>query len=80
MEKYEILKFKDGKYELDVNVSPDEDTVWLTQEEIARLFEKDRSVITKHINNIFKENELEKMQYVQKMHELVRTGKKNWLK
>ena len=61
MDKYEKLKFKDGEFELDVNVSPEEDTVWLTQEEIAILFEKDRSVITKHINNIFKENELEKM-------------------
>ena len=58
MEKYEILKFKDGEFELDVNVSPEEDTVWLTKEEIATLFEKDRSVISRHINNIFKEKEL----------------------
>lgn len=58
MEKYEILKFKDGEFELDVNVSPEEDTVWLTLDEISKLFERDRSVIGKHIKNIFYENEL----------------------
>ena len=31
-DKYELLKFEDGDFSLDVNVSPNEDTVWLTQE------------------------------------------------
>lgn len=35
------------------------DTVWLTQKKIAELFEKDRSVVTKHLKNIFKEGELD---------------------
>ncbi|MCQ2793225.1 MAG: virulence RhuM family protein [Bacilli bacterium] len=61
MEKYEVLKFIDNDFELDVTISPFEDTVWLTQEQIALLFEKSRSTITEHINNIFSEGELSKM-------------------
>ena len=45
---------------LDVNVSPSEDTVWLSKEDISILFGRDRSVITKHINNIYKEGELDR--------------------
>lgn len=55
----EIVKFNDGEIQLDVNVSPKEETVWLTQDQIAVLFEKSRSTITEHINNIFSENELD---------------------
>ncbi|MBR4618916.1 MAG: hypothetical protein IKO49_06390 [Bacilli bacterium] len=65
--KYELIKFEDGELSLDVNVSPDEDTVWLTQEQIAILYDRDISVISRHIKNILKENEcdrsnLQKMQ------------------
>ena len=56
--KYELVKFKDGDFSLDVSVSPMEDTVWLTQEQIAELFQKSRSTITEHITNIFSTNEL----------------------
>ena len=61
MEKYEIIKFVDGDFELDVNVSPLQNTIWLTQDQIAKLFEKSRSTITEHINNIFSEGELSEM-------------------
>ena len=61
MEKYEIIKFVDGDFELDVNVSTQQNTIWLTQEQIAKLFEKSRSTITEHINNIFSEEELYEM-------------------
>ena len=44
-----------------------DEIVWLTQEQMAKLFGKDRTVITRHINNIFKE-ELEEKSNVQKMH------------
>ena len=59
--EYEIIKFENGNVELEVNVSPEEETVWLTQEQIALLFGKSRSTITEHINNIFDEGELEEM-------------------
>ena len=58
-EKYEIVKFVDNGFELEVNVSPSEETVWLTQEQIGILFETARSSISYHINNIFKNGELE---------------------
>ena len=54
----QIVVFKDGALELDVKISPEQDTVWLTQTQITELFQRERSVITKHINNIFKEGEL----------------------
>ena len=56
---YELIKFEDGDFSLDVNVSPTEDTVWLTQAQIAELYERDRKTITRHIQNIFKDFELE---------------------
>ena len=43
----------------EVNVSPSEENVWLTQEQIGILFETARSSISYHINNIFKNGELE---------------------
>lgn len=58
--KYELIKFEDGDFSLNVNVSPEEDTVWLTLEEIGLLFERDRSVIGKHIKRIYLDKELEK--------------------
>ena len=65
--KFEILTFKDGDFSLPVNVSPEEDTVWLNIEEIGLLFERDRSVIGKHIKSIFSDFELEEKSNVQKM-------------
>ena len=53
-----IYQSDDGKINLDVRL--ENKTVWLTQEQIAQLFNKGRSTITEHINNIFKENELDK--------------------
>ncbi len=59
-EKYEVVKFEQDNLILDVNVSPNEDTVWLSKEDMSTLFDRDRSVITKHINNIYKEGELDR--------------------
>ena len=59
MDNYDVILFKDGDFSLDVNVSPEEDTVWLTKDQIALLFDRDRTVISKHINNIYKEKELD---------------------
>jgi hypothetical protein len=52
-----IYKTKDGKTKIDVKM--ENDTVWLTQEQMAMLFSKGRSTITEHINNVFKEGELD---------------------
>ena len=55
----EVIKYKNGALVLDVQVSPEEDTVWLTQRQMAELFNVDRTRITRHINNIYKDHELE---------------------
>ena len=52
--KYELIKFEDGDFSLEVNVSPEEDTLWLTQDQISMLFEKAKSTINEHIKNILK--------------------------
>ena len=53
--KYELIKFEDEDFSLDVNVSPDEETVWINVHDLAKLFERDEKTIRKHINNILNE-------------------------
>ena len=54
----QIVVFKDGALELDVKITPEQDTVWLSLEQLANLFEKNKSTISRHIKNIFTEGEL----------------------
>ena len=58
-EIYEIIKFNNNNLEIDVKVSPLENTIWLSIDQIALLFERDKSVISRHIKNIFQINELD---------------------
>ena len=64
--KNEIVLFENQNVKLEVNMQ--DETVWLSQMQMAELFGKDRTVITRHINNIFEEGELEEKSNVQKMH------------
>ncbi len=57
MNQIEIYKAPDSKIEINVNL--ENETVWLTQEQMAMLFEKGRTTITEHIKNVFKEGELD---------------------
>ena len=58
MNKGEIILYQpDDTISLEVRIA--EETVWLTQAQMLKLFQKDRTVITRHINNIFKEGELD---------------------
>ena len=68
MENFDIIDFKSNEIELSVKVSPNEDTVWLTKEQMAVLFDRDRSVISKHIKNVFLENELDEKSNVHFLH------------
>ena len=54
--KNEIILFENQNIKLEVNVK--DETVWLSLEQLATLFNRDRTVIKRHINNIFKEDEL----------------------
>ena len=66
-EKGEIVIYQpDEITRLEVRV--DEDTVWLTQSQMAELFGRDRSVITKHIRNIFVDQELDEKTNVHFLH------------
>ena len=56
--KNEIVLFENQDVKLEVNMQ--DETVWLTQSQMAQLFDRDRTVITRHINNIFKSAELNK--------------------
>ena len=53
-----IYQTEDGQTQIDVRL--ENETVWLTQAQMDELFQKDRTVITRHINNVFKEKELER--------------------
>ena len=64
--KNEIVLFENQDVKLEVNMK--DETVWLTQEQMGKLFGKYRTVITRHINNIFKDGELDEKSNVQKMH------------
>ena len=66
--KYELVKFVNNNLELEINVSPEEETVWLSKEDMSILFNRDRSVISRHIKNIFKSNELEEKSNVHFLH------------
>ena len=61
-----LYRTKDGRTALDVRL--EHETLWLTQKEIAVLFVTERSVITRHIRNIFQSGELRQESNVQKMH------------
>ena len=62
--RFEIVKFIDNTVEIDVNVSPEEQTIWLTLEQISKLFDRDKSVISRHIKKIFETNEVEEFSSV----------------
>ena len=59
MEKREIVLFEYNDIRLEVPVTPEQETVWLTQEQMAVLFDTARSSIAYHISNIFREKELD---------------------
>ena len=61
-----LYQTENGKTKLEVRL--ENETVWLSQQQMSELFQRDRSVITKHINNVFKENELPEKSNVQFLH------------
>ena len=62
-----IVIFKDKELKLEVPISPEKDTVWLTANQMAELFDKDEKTIRKHINNVFADEEIEYSNNTQKM-------------
>ena len=64
----DFILFTSSDGNVNIEVLLKDETVWLTQKRIGELFGKDRSVITKHLNNIFESGELDEKSNVQKMH------------
>ena len=62
-----IVIFQDKDIKLEVPISLEKDTVWLTANQMAELFDKDEKTIRKHINNIFEDEELDYENNTQKM-------------
>jgi hypothetical protein len=56
--KNEIVLFQSGELAEHIEVRLDEDTVWLTLNQMAQLFNRDKSVISRHLTNVFREGEL----------------------
>lgn len=61
-----LYRAKDGRTALEVNLQ--RETVWLTQAQMVDLFQRDQSVVSRHIRNVFSEGELDAESNMQKMH------------
>ena len=59
---------QDGKVKIQANIDPNNNTVWLNQDKIAKLFDRDRTVITKHIKEILEDGELDEKSNVHFLH------------
>lgn len=67
MNTNEIIKYVDGELKLDVAFDMEKDTVWLSSNQMAILFERDEKTIRKHVNNVFKDEEVALINNTQKM-------------
>ena len=70
-----IYQNPDGNIKIDVRL--EDETVWLTQEQMATLFGKGRSTVTEHISNIYEEGELEQNRTCRKFRQVRHEGSRN---
>lgn len=71
----EILIYEAANQQIQIEVEFDGNTVWLTQQQISRLFEQTKQNVSLHINNCFKEGELEKKSVVKESLTTAKDGK-----
>jgi len=69
-----LYNTEDGKTEIEVSV--ENETAWLSQAQMAELFQKDRKTITEHIQNVFREGELVENSVCRKSQHTASDGKK----
>lgn len=79
MEKDEIILYQPNET-IKLEVRVEEDTVWLTQQQMALLYGVDRTVIVKHIGNIYKTNELQEISTCAKIAQVQSEGGRNVLR
>lgn len=73
--KNEIVLFENQDVKLEVNMK--DETVWLSQQQMALLFNSSRTNIIEHINNIYSEEELDKVSTCQNFRQVQKEGKRN---
>jgi hypothetical protein len=66
--KNEIILYQSNDLSEHIEVRLEGNTVWLSQDQLTLLFQRDQSVVSRHIRNVFKEGELEEKSNMQKMH------------
>jgi len=71
----EIVIYKDSNNQIELNVHLEKETLWLNLNQMAQLFERDKSVISRHLRNIFKTNELDENSVVAKNATTAADGK-----
>ncbi len=76
MKKSEIKIYKTPSGATSIEVKLENETVWLNLNQIANLFKRDKSVISRHIGNVYKENELERIPTVAKFATVQKEGKR----
>lgn len=76
MENSEIKIYKTPEGKTSIEVKLEKDTVWLSLNQMSKLFERDKSVISRHINNIYKEGELERSSTVAKIATVQKEGER----
>ena len=59
MRNFETLKYTDNEIELEIRISVENKTAWLSREDMSLLFNRDRSVITRHISKVLKSGDLD---------------------
>ena len=77
MNTSEILLYKNEQGSIKIDVRLEDETVWLNRNQLAILFDRDVKTIGKHINNIFKEGELNEKSVVAKFATTATDGKKH---
>ena len=73
----QILMFHDAEGNMDIPVKMLDETVWLTQEQMAQLFQKSISTINEHIRNIYKEEELNTNSTIRKIRIVQKEGNRD---
>lgn len=71
----EIIVYEDPDGSVRVEARLDQETVWLSLTQMSELFQRDKSVVSRHFGNVFRSGELDRRQLLQKMQQLQRTGR-----
>lgn len=67
-EQAQLVIYQHADHSVEVRLDTNQETVWLRQEQMSELFGRERSVVTKHLRNIFREGELDEKSNVQNLH------------